>query len=183
MRNDNRPFRIAGPTLSLVVALSYAPVVQAASSWTSSLAANDWQRVIDESWQPLQPLKSDQATTHAAEWGKARAPSAGAAMALAQVQSAPAPGTGSALAPTVLPADQAVSSFDLVADVPAQTQLEGWAKRAGWKVLWNVPSSNMVPGGLSYGTDFATAVRAVVEDMAANGADIYIDVWKRNKTV
>ena len=178
MRNDNRLFRIAGPTLSLAVALSYAPVAQAASSWTSSLAANEWQRVVDESWQQLPPLKSDRKPTHAAEASKL-AGGDGAGLSLAQVQSAAAPG----LAPTVVPPVQALGSFELVAGVPVQTQLEGWAKRAGWKVLWNVPNSNIVPGGLPYGTDFATAVQAVISDMAANGADIYIDVWERNRTV
>lgn len=178
MRNDNRPFRIAGPTLSLAVALSYAPFVQAASSWTSSLAANEWQRVVDESWQQLPPLKSDRRPTHAAG-GSKPAGGDGAGLSLAQAQSAAAPG----LAPTVLPAAQAIGSFDLVAGIPAQAQLEGWGKRAGWKVLWNVPNSWSVPGGLSYGTDFATAVQAVINDMATNGADIYIDVWERNKTV
>ncbi|RWA55731.1 pilus assembly protein [Cupriavidus sp. UYMSc13B] len=64
-----------------------------------------------------------------------------------------------------------------------QNQLEDWGKRAGWKVLWNVPDTWIVPGDKAYGSDFAAAAQAVIEDLAANGADVLLDAWKDNKTV
>lgn len=75
--------------------------------------------------------------------------------------------------------------FELVAGTPLEGQLFAWAKKAGWTVLWNLPDDNnwIVPGGGSYGTDFETAVKRVIEDLAGNGADIVGDSWRGNHTI
>ncbi len=73
--------------------------------------------------------------------------------------------------------------FDLIAGESVEAQLQEWAKRVGWTVLWNVSDAWVVPGNNSYGTDFESAVKRVTEDLAANGADIVGDSWRDNHTI
>jgi hypothetical protein len=75
--------------------------------------------------------------------------------------------------------------FSLVAGEPLESQLMNWARRAGWKVLWNLPDDNnwIVPGDEACGTDFETAVSHVIEELASNGADVVGDSWRSNHTI
>jgi hypothetical protein len=79
----------------------------------------------------------------------------------------------------------ASGQFALVAGEPLEAQLFAWAKRAGWKVLWNLPEDNnwIVPGDQACGTNFETAVKQVIETLAANGIDIVGDSWRGNRTI
>lgn len=93
---------------------------------------------------------------------------------------------GTSPVPPITPAaglDASAGVFDLQAGKSLQSQLEGWAKRAGWSVMWSVPDDWLVPGNESYGGDFASAVQRVVEQLAANGADVRADVWNGNHSV
>lgn len=73
--------------------------------------------------------------------------------------------------------------FDLIAGESVEAQLQEWAKRAGWTVLWKVSDAWVVPGNKTYGADFESAVKRVTEDLAANGADIVGDSWRDNHTI
>jgi hypothetical protein len=90
----------------------------------------------------------------------------------------------------VLPVESAPSaappsSFNLVAGEPLEAQLMAWAKRAGWKVLWNLPPDDnwIVPGDESCGADFESAIKRVIEELASNGADVVGDSWRGNHTI
>ncbi|TWG87965.1 toxin co-regulated pilus biosynthesis protein Q [Cupriavidus gilardii J11] len=87
----------------------------------------------------------------------------------------PAPVAGNAPAVT--------EAFRLVKGEPLQLQLQQWAARAGWTVVWNVPDGWIVPGDKTYGTDFEVAVQRAVEELASNGADVVGDSWRGNRTV
>ncbi len=100
--------------------------------------------------------------------------------------------TSAAPMPTVLPAQTlappptpGVGSevFRLHAGESLQTQLEAWATRAGWKISWNSPDSWVVPNEKAYSTDFVESARAVIEDIARNGADLVYDAWTENRVV
>ncbi|WP_218275036.1 TcpQ domain-containing protein, partial [Pseudomonas sp. GW460-13] len=56
--------------------------------------------------------------------------------------------------------------YRLVKGEPLQQQLQKWATRAGWTVIWNVPDGWIVPGDKDYGGDFELAVKRVVEELA-----------------
>jgi OOP family OmpA-OmpF porin len=71
--------------------------------------------------------------------------------------------------------------YRLIPGVSIQQQLNGWAKHAGWSVSYNVPDSWLSPGKNDYGTDFETAVAAMVSDLHDNGVDIYLDIWEGNQ--
>lgn len=79
-------------------------------------------------------------------------------------------------------ADTAVS-FDLVGGQSLETQLSGWAKRAGWAITWNTPDDWVVPHDYAYGNDFQSAVEKVFMQMAEDGADVRADIWKGNHSV
>ncbi|KAF7963342.1 pilus assembly protein [Cupriavidus sp. UYMU48A] len=61
--------------------------------------------------------------------------------------------------------------------------MEAWATRAGWKISWNSPDSWVVPNEKAYSTDFVESARAVIEDIARNGADLVYDAWTENRVV
>jgi hypothetical protein len=93
-------------------------------------------------------------------------------------------------APAISPSDAGTpvtekQPFSLVAGEPLESQLMVWARRAGWKVLWNLPEDNnwIVPGDEVCGTDFEAAVSHVVDELASNGADVVGDSWRGNHTI
>lgn len=88
----------------------------------------------------------------------------------------------------VRPAQVAVSTpsgeaFTLEAGSSVQVQLQTWAKRADWTVVWNSPDDWIVPASASYGIDFAAAAQRVLDQLAKNGADIRADIYTGNHTV
>lgn len=74
-------------------------------------------------------------------------------------------------------------SFSLVAGKSIESQVRGWATRAGWHLIWNLPDDWIAPGDRAYGTNFEQAVRHVIEELAGNGAGVVGDIWRGNKTV
>lgn len=201
------------PPSAALAALLLAGASIASSAATAapikSLPANDWQRLSDEGWQLLVPSGSSSQTPVAAlapavkvampitvPVAPAPKPTALPAPMPGSTQTSTAASNASASSavlaaasttakappsPIAVPADLAM--FRLVAGESVQSQLEEWAGRAGWKVLWKVPDSWIVPGEKGYQADFGAAAAAVVEDLASNGADVLIDVWQDNKTV
>jgi Toxin co-regulated pilus biosynthesis protein Q len=116
--------------------------------------------------------------------------SATAAASSAATPQVPAPASNASGTAAAAPASDAAvivtpvaPSFDLVAGASVQSQLQGWAERAGWSVTWNTSDDWIVPHANSYGTDFEEAITKVISQMQANGADIRGDVWRGNHTV
>jgi len=130
-----------------------------------------WDRVLGEA---LSPLGNVEATI---DWDRH-------IVALRHVSSistaagTPATAATPAAIPPVTPAP-----FALVAGQSFETQMQEWAKRAGWAVVWNTPDDWIVPHDSTYGLDFESAVKSVFDQMGDDGADVRADIWKGNKSV
>lgn len=59
-------------------------------------------------------------------------------------------------------------------------ELQRWATRAKWRVVWNVPKDHVVPTDTKFYGTFKTAVSKVVEDLVANGAVVSVKFWNGN---
>ncbi|TDF64887.1 toxin co-regulated pilus biosynthesis Q family protein [Cupriavidus sp. L7L] len=154
----NRTTRIAAAAASLLSGLILVPAAHAS-------------QLSNDGWQHLQPLRAAKAAAN---------PTMLAANTPSVVAAAPTKASTPAV-PSVAPAAGAV--FRLVKGEALQQQLQNWANRAGWTVTWNVPDGWIVPGDKDYGSDFESAVKRVVEELANNGADVVGDSWRGNRTV
>ncbi|MBM5620367.1 toxin co-regulated pilus biosynthesis Q family protein [Burkholderia pseudomallei] len=70
----------------------------------------------------------------------------------------------------------------LVGGVSLESQLREWAKADGWSLAWNVGPDWIVPNDADYAGDFPEAATKVLEDLAANGADVRGDGYLDNRT-
>ncbi|MBW5286706.1 TcpQ domain-containing protein [Burkholderia gladioli] len=70
--------------------------------------------------------------------------------------------------------------YHLDAGLPIDEQLRGWARRAGWTLLWNIEPGWIVPGAQDFGTDFRSAMNQVIASLADNGADVLGDGYEAN---
>jgi hypothetical protein len=198
--------------LRIPVRLAAKAAVLAALSTLTSLASAAGSLSSDDGWQVLSSPPSDVTQTElpSVAGTDAAAVSTQSSPATMSVASVPVPaaptssdfGAASKLASAsvakglaALPAaDPATSgpsasvadgggNYALVAGQSLQTQLEAWAKRAGWSLTWNVSDDWIVPGNQSYGPAFAAAMQHVVEQLALNGADVRADIWSGNQSV
>ncbi|MBP0623427.1 toxin co-regulated pilus biosynthesis Q family protein [Cupriavidus consociatus] len=159
MCQSNRTIRFAVAAASLVSGLILVPAVHAS-------------QLSNDGWQQLQ-------APHGAKTAKAAV--SPTLLAANTPSASAAPSLTSTAVPNVAPAAGAV--FRLVKGEALQQQLQNWASRAGWTVAWNVPDGWIVPGDKDYGSDFESAVKRVVEELANNGADVVGDSWRGNRTV
>ncbi|WP_373380340.1 toxin co-regulated pilus biosynthesis Q family protein [Cupriavidus nantongensis] len=159
MSQPHRTVRIVVTAGSLLSGLFIAPALHAA-------------QLQNDGWQSLQPARAGQAVIDRTLLA-ANAP-----------RRLPVPvfrlRRQSARPPAVAVAGEI---YRLVKGEPLQQQLQKWAARAGWTVVWNVPDGWIVPGDKDYGGDFELAVKRVVEELANNGADVVGDSWRGNRTV
>ncbi|WP_410199458.1 TcpQ domain-containing protein [Burkholderia cenocepacia] len=70
----------------------------------------------------------------------------------------------------------------LIGGVSLESQLREWAKSDGWSLSWNVGPDWIVPNDGDYAGDFPEAATKVLEDLAANGADVRGDGYLVNRT-
>ncbi|HHY6930454.1 TPA: TcpQ domain-containing protein [Burkholderia ambifaria] len=70
----------------------------------------------------------------------------------------------------------------LIGGVSLESQLREWAKSDGWSLSWNVGPDWIVPNDADYAGDFPEAATKVLEDLAANGADVRGDGYLDNRT-
>ncbi|WP_205185724.1 toxin co-regulated pilus biosynthesis Q family protein [Burkholderia sp. LMG 13014] len=73
--------------------------------------------------------------------------------------------------------------FGLVAGKSIQSQLQAWAVRAGWTVVWDVQQDWIVPNAATFTGDFVSAAQQVIEALAANGADVRADLYTGNRSM
>uniref|UniRef100_E6QMU6 Toxin co-regulated pilus biosynthesis protein Q C-terminal domain-containing protein n=1 Tax=mine drainage metagenome TaxID=410659 RepID=E6QMU6_9ZZZZ len=85
-----------------------------------------------------------------------------------------------AQAPTPKPV---MVDYTLHAGDPIEDQLRGWAKQAGWTLIWDAPQDWVVPGNATFGHDFQAAAKSVLEALSKNGADIRGDLYPANHTL
>lgn len=159
MSQPHRTVRIVVTAGSLLSGLFIAPALHAA-------------QLQNDGWQSLQTSRANAASIDRTLLAASGAsPAASASSSAAAAVSAP-------------PAAVVVGDvYRLVKGEPLQQQLQKWATRAGWTVVWNVPDGWIVPGDKDYGGDFELAVKRVVEELANNGADVVGDSWRGNRTV
>lgn len=74
---------------------------------------------------------------------------------------------------------QPVQQFSLIAGKSIESQIESWAKVAGWSVTWNA-GNWIVPHATSFPGDFVDAAGAVIKALAANGANIQATFYQGN---
>ncbi|MCO1451118.1 toxin co-regulated pilus biosynthesis Q family protein [Burkholderia multivorans] len=105
-----------------------------------------------------------------------------AAQAALEIAGAPADLVPEAV---VLPATPLTTqaTFALVAGQSIQTQLQSWAARAGWTVVWDVQQDWIVPNSATFPGGFESAAQQVIEALAANGADVRADLYTGNKSM
>lgn len=92
-------------------------------------------------------------------------------------QQAPAAPTDGAVPTTT------ADTFALVGGQSLETQLQAWAKRAGWAISWNTPDDWIVPHDYAFSGSFQDAVQKVFTQLADDGADVRADIWKGNNSV
>lgn len=155
MCHSTRTLRIAVATASLLSGLILTPAAHAA-------------QLSGEGWQPLQSPRASKAAFDTTLLAANHPTLAASGQAVIDA---------SAIAPIV------GYVYRLVKGEPLQQQLEKWAARAGWTMAWSVPDGWIVPGDKDYGSDFESAVKRVVEELASNGADVVGDSWRGNRTV
>ncbi|MGN6232404.1 MAG: toxin co-regulated pilus biosynthesis Q family protein [Trinickia sp.] len=88
-----------------------------------------------------------------------------------------------AAAPAAATVQAAGSTFALVGGQSLETQLQDWAKRAGWSITWNTPDDWVVPHDYAFSGNFQDAVQQVFTQLADDGADVRADIWKGNNAV
>jgi hypothetical protein len=66
---------------------------------------------------------------------------------------------------------------------PIGQELKGWAKRAGWNVVWGLQRDVIAPTTTTFTGDFASAASEVVRTLAENGALIHAQIFDGNHTL
>jgi hypothetical protein len=66
---------------------------------------------------------------------------------------------------------------------PIGKELTGWAKTAGWNLVWQMPRDVVAPATSTFTGDFPTAATEVVRTLAENGALIHARIFDGNHTV
>ncbi|WP_181146536.1 toxin co-regulated pilus biosynthesis Q family protein [Burkholderia multivorans] len=154
--------------------LSFAAAVGAADG-----AAQGTSAIVHIApYRPAAPAPAPAAAAAAA----AATASETAAQAALEIAGAPADLVPEAV---VLPATPLTTqaTFALVAGQSIQTQLQSWAARAGWTVVWDVQQDWIVPNSATFPGGFESAAQQVIEALAANGADVRADLYTGNKSM
>ncbi|VVE13983.1 MULTISPECIES: toxin co-regulated pilus biosynthesis Q family protein [Pandoraea] len=147
-------------------ATAIAALVVAASS-SMTWAASDSSVLTRAGWQPL--AGSDTAATDA---GSTSAPdvTSGATLPAAPINAA-------------VSATKPADTWTIREGFPIGEEIKDWAKRAGWRVVWQMPRDVIAAAATSFTGDFPSAVTDVVKTLAANGALIRAKIFDGNRTV
>lgn len=88
-------------------------------------------------------------------------------------------------APVVVPVvvQDKLEQCELKAGLPLEDQILGCAAKAHWSVLWNIPGNWTAPNDATYTGNFEQVATQFFNQMAENGADIWVDVWEGNNTI
>lgn len=83
--------------------------------------------------------------------------------------------------PEAQPEAPAEVVWQLKAGLPIHSQIESWARQAGWTFTWKAKNSWMVPADTQFGGEFDTAVEAVVRTLYQQGKPLTLKIWEGNK--
>ena len=70
----------------------------------------------------------------------------------------------------------------LISGTSLEQQINEWAKRSGWTLVWNLQQDWIVPSGATFAGGFAKAAAGVIDALAKNGVDVRADVYRANRT-
>ena len=133
--------------------------------------------------------------------GQAKTPAPGLSVAQAVVAAADSPGASmrpampaakpepkeitikAATPAAVIEPVQPAPTWILTAGNTVGQELQAWAKKAGWKVVWNMSKDWSVPASTSFPGDFKAAASGVIQTLAANGALVRAQFFDGNKTM
>lgn len=73
--------------------------------------------------------------------------------------------------------------WTLTAGDTAKKDLEVWAEKAGWRVVWNLSKDWTVPASTVFTGTFEGAAADVIKTLASNGALIHAQFFEGNKTL
>lgn len=93
---------------------------------------------------------------------------------------APEPDSG----PSTVAAEAAPAKvvWRLVGGLPIHTQLEAWAKSAGWSFAWKSRRSWLVPADTEFvNVAFDAAVEEVVRTLYQQGKPVRLELWEKNR--
>jgi len=95
----------------------------------------------------------------------------------------PATGDTQVEALPVSPPPEPLPIWTLAAGKSIGQELKGWADKAGWQVIWNLPTDWTIPADTAYEGEFPAAAAKVIETLAGNGALIRTQFYEGNKTM
>lgn len=80
-------------------------------------------------------------------------------------------------------APKPVPSWTLTAGHTVGKDLQEWAVKAGWRVVWNLPKDWSIPASTTFHGNFKEAASSVIKNLAANGALIRAQFYDGNNTL
>lgn len=81
------------------------------------------------------------------------------------------------------PAPPPIPTWTLTAGHTIGYDLQTWAEKANWKVVWNLQKDWTVPASTIFSGEFQGAATDVIKTLAANGALIHAQFFEGNKTM
>jgi hypothetical protein len=71
-------------------------------------------------------------------------------------------------------------TWRLAAGAMIHEQLKRWARDAGWRLIWGLDTSWVVPADTVYRGTFDQAVADVIKDLYAQGKPVRLILWEKN---
>jgi len=65
--------------------------------------------------------------------------------------------------------------------LPVHSQLQSWAERSCWTLVWQHKTSWLVAGDVEFEGDFEEALKAVIEGLFFEGKPIRLVLWQGNR--
>ncbi|MFC0510540.1 toxin co-regulated pilus biosynthesis Q family protein [Asaia spathodeae] len=89
-----------------------------------------------------------------------------------------------ASAPVVVPVTpvKPAETWLLVGGQPIRSQMQAWAARGGWILVWPQRLDWIVPASASFSGDYVAALTSVITDIAENGRSIRVRFHDPNRT-
>ena len=84
--------------------------------------------------------------------------------------------------PTPLPPPP-IPEWTLTAGDTIGHDLQIWADKAGWKVIWSMQKDWTVPASTIFSGEFPVVAGEVIKTLASNGALIHAQFYEGNKTM
>jgi hypothetical protein len=85
--------------------------------------------------------------------------------------------------PVNIKATGKTSYFTMKKGVTVRDNLKRWAKISGWRVLWRMPTTWVVPSSATFNGPFKAATEDAVRALYFSGKNIYAAFWNKNNTV